>query len=263
MNANEKLPAQAPLEPPAHGRDGAGGSFPAAGSAGRSPQSARAGPDLARNVVRGVAHCFNNLFQALLSRAELLRSEGLPEPRAAGLVDDLVADVLRGSGVVRQLLMITREHPRVREPVDLNDVVRAALARLARRGAPNGRVAVALAPTPCLVEGDREALEQAAVHLIENAQDFSPVTARVLLRTYRHGGSAFLQVTDRGPGVPSEIREKIFEPFFTTRRGNGHDGLGLAVALAVVAAHRGRREVASAPADGTTFRVILPAAGGG
>jgi signal transduction histidine kinase len=66
-----------------------------------------------------------------------------------------------------------------------------------------------------------------------------------------------LSVSDNGPGIPEEHRERIFDPFFSTSR-NG-TGLGLAIAKRIVTAHRGTIDVASVP-GGTVFQVILPAA---
>jgi signal transduction histidine kinase len=69
-------------------------------------------------------------------------------------------------------------------------------------------------------------------------------------------GRAQIVVSDNGPGVPQQIRERIFEPFFTTRaRGNG---IGLAIVKSVVEAHQGSVCLAEA-ACGATFIIELPA----
>jgi signal transduction histidine kinase len=64
-----------------------------------------------------------------------------------------------------------------------------------------------------------------------------------------------ISVSDDGPGIPEEIRERIFEPFFTTNR-NG-TGLGLAIAKRIITKHKGTITVSSVP-GGTAFQVILP-----
>ena len=64
-------------------------------------------------------------------------------------------------------------------------------------------------------------------------------------------------VSDNGPGVPAEIRERIFEPFFTTRaRGNG---IGLSIVKSVVEAHGGSVSTGRLRAGGATFVIDLPA----
>jgi signal transduction histidine kinase len=65
-----------------------------------------------------------------------------------------------------------------------------------------------------------------------------------------------VEVSDTGPGVPSEVTDKIFNPFFTTKPQGS--GLGLAIVRKIVDAHEGRIDVNSIPDRGTTFRVKLP-----
>jgi signal transduction histidine kinase len=74
----------------------------------------------------------------------------------------------------------------------------------------------------------------------------------------RHeGGSVSLRVSDEGPGIPVELRDRLFDPFFTTKPGG--TGLGLAVVQRAIDAHRGMVFLDSG-ARGTTFTVVLPRA---
>jgi two-component system sensor histidine kinase PilS (NtrC family) len=66
-----------------------------------------------------------------------------------------------------------------------------------------------------------------------------------------------LEVSDNGPGIPEDVRERLFQPFVTGRKGG--TGLGLAIVQRAVAAHRGMVLVDSAPGRGTTFTVYFPA----
>jgi CheY-like chemotaxis protein len=66
-----------------------------------------------------------------------------------------------------------------------------------------------------------------------------------------------LEITDGGPGIPPEAREHIFEPFFTTKPDG--TGLGLSVSYGIIAAHGGTITIPKSSAEGTTFRVALPA----
>jgi len=259
MNDDENLVTLTPGGAGGRRRTGAARQPSVARPGGQPIASNRAVSEPARSLVSGMAHCFNNLFQALLSRAELLRAMTLPGRHAADAAEALAADVLRGAEVVRQLILIARERARRCERVDLNEIVVVVLSRSGCPAARYDDVAPVLAAEPCWIEADREALERAVGGLVANARDYSPAAGQVILRTYCDGDVVCLEVTDGGPGVPEGVKEKIYEPFFTTRRADGHDGLGLSVAAAVVAAHGGRLELDTSPATGTTFRVILPA----
>jgi signal transduction histidine kinase len=68
--------------------------------------------------------------------------------------------------------------------------------------------------------------------------------------------SAVIRISDSGPGVPAGLQEKIMQPFFTTK--DEGTGLGLSIAARIIAEHAGRLEVASLPARGAAFSIILP-----
>jgi signal transduction histidine kinase len=65
-----------------------------------------------------------------------------------------------------------------------------------------------------------------------------------------------IEVSDHGPGVPPENREKVFEPFFTNKTQG--TGLGLAIARRVVELHRGTLTVTDASEGGACFRIEIP-----
>jgi two-component system, cell cycle sensor histidine kinase and response regulator CckA len=69
-----------------------------------------------------------------------------------------------------------------------------------------------------------------------------------------------LSVSDTGPGIPPEIRNRVFDPFFTTKPQGKGTGLGLSTVAKIVRDHKGFIEVSTSSSEGTTFRVFLPAA---
>jgi len=71
--------------------------------------------------------------------------------------------------------------------------------------------------------------------------------------------AAAVTITDTGPGIPDEVREKLFEPFFTTKPVGKGTGLGLSIAYGIIEQHEGRIEAESAPGQGATFRITIPA----
>jgi signal transduction histidine kinase len=175
-------------------------------------------------------------------------------------LDGLVADVLatarldaRGAGALRLDAA----------PLDLRVVAADAAGRF--REAHEGRalevrVAEALPP----ITGDAALLRRLVVNLLDNAAKYSEPPAPVTLAVRSEGGSALIEVRDRGIGIAPEDLPRLFTPFFRTdrsrARGTGGTGLGLALAKRIAEAHGGSISAESAPGEGTAFRVKLPAA---
>jgi CheY-like chemotaxis protein len=105
---------------------------------------------------------------------------------------------------------------------------------------------------------DRGQIEQVVMNLAVNACDAMPHGGRLELGTGLEAGSAWLQVSDTGEGIPDEIRDQLFEPFFTTKERGKGTGLGLSVVQGIVSRLGGRIELDSALGEGTTIRVTFP-----
>jgi signal transduction histidine kinase len=110
------------------------------------------------------------------------------------------------------------------------------------------------------VQGMGAELNQIWANLIDNALDAVSEGGRVEVRARRDGKRVVVEVTDDGPGIPAEIRERIFDPFFSTKDVGKGVGLGLDLVRRTVERHDGEIEVASQPGR-TVFRVRLPAEG--
>jgi two-component system sensor histidine kinase ChvG len=99
-------------------------------------------------------------------------------------------------------------------------------------------------------------------NLLDNAVSFSPSGGTVRVSLAGQAGAALVTVADDGPGVPPEHVEKIFARFFSYRPGspnaNGHAGLGLPIARAIVEGYGGTIEAANRAEGGARFAVRLP-----
>jgi signal transduction histidine kinase len=113
------------------------------------------------------------------------------------------------------------------------------------------------------VNGDRQYLSQVFVNLILNAVEAMPDGGRIAISSdvSVDTGCVAINITDTGPGMAPDVLGSIFDPFFTTKTGGRGTGLGLSVSLGIVQKHGGDIRVVSKPGEGTTFTVILPAAG--
>jgi len=96
-------------------------------------------------------------------------------------------------------------------------------------------------------------------NLIDNALDAVAEGGRVTVTAVRDGESVVVRVTDDGPGIPPEVKNRIFDPFFTTKPVGKGTGLGLDIARRLVDRHEGSIAVTSEPGR-TEFRVALPVA---
>lgn len=115
------------------------------------------------------------------------------------------------------------------------------------------------------VLGDRSALQQVLINLLDNAVKYQSEPGRVMVGLAARNGEVELSVRDEGPGIPESKRERIFEAFYRLESGESQrvagSGLGLALVRQAVSAHGGRVEVQSeAGRRGSTFVVAIPVA---
>jgi two-component system sensor histidine kinase KdpD len=127
------------------------------------------------------------------------------------------------------------------------------------------RVQVELAPNLPMLDLDGVLLDQVLFNLLDNASKYAPVMSTISIRARQINDSVIVQVTDEGPGIPSDDLERIFDKFY---RANGGDrqragtGLGLAICRGFVEA-LGGSIVAGNRADcsGAIFTITLPVKG--
>jgi signal transduction histidine kinase len=111
------------------------------------------------------------------------------------------------------------------------------------------------------IRGDRDRLRQVVSNLIDNGVKYSPAGKPLEVRASSSDAVVRVEVRDRGPGVPREQQRLIFEKFgrATNPAGMPGTGLGLFIARSIAEAHGGTLEIDSAPGEGATFRLELPA----
>jgi two-component system phosphate regulon sensor histidine kinase PhoR len=141
---------------------------------------------------------------------------------------------------------------------DLADNVAAHLAVLAEEKGQT--LVIEQQGTPTAV-GDRLALRQAFINLVDNAIKFTPAGGRIRIRLAGGPREVIADVIDSGPGVSAEARPRIFDRFYRAEGTEvGGTGLGLSIAKGAVEANGGRLTLESSGPGGTTFRIALPAA---
>ena len=213
----------------------------------------------------GIAHDFNNMLTAISGYAELLAcSFDDGDPRADD-VDQVRKAAAHAAALTRQLLAFSRKQVLLPQRLDVNDVVRDLEPMLARTIGAEVELKTSLEDGLALVETDPDQLAQVVLNIAINGRDAMPGggVAHDLderASTPTAGPFVAVEITDTGTGMDEETRTRAFEPFFTTKDTGKGTGLGLATAYGVVSQSGGRIEIDTVLGEGSTFRVLLPAA---
>lgn len=219
-------------------------------------------------LAAGVAHEVNNPLAYVLLNLKYLQKE-LPKAahdperleKLMRHIEDANHGAERVQTIVRDLRSFARADDEKPGPVELNSILDSALAmadhevskRAVLRLHLSGVVYVCAPPTK---------LEQVFLNILVNAAhalDVSHLDNEVRLELARpSNGTVRITISDTGPGIPEQLREKIFEPFFTTKpRGMG-TGLGLPICRNIIAGVGGRIWVTQNEPRGTSVHVELP-----
>ncbi|MFZ5927708.1 MAG: sensor histidine kinase [Acidobacteriota bacterium] len=208
----------------------------------------------------GVAHEIKNPLNSIALRLELLRSRVLPElPEAQPELDIIAQEIVRLDRVVRTFLDFTRPVELQTEDLDLAALA-SRLLDLVRPEAAQQSVAIETAglDQPAPIRGDSGLLQQALLNVLRNAIEAMPSGGKLGVRLEKSGQNAELEISDTGPGISPEVREKVFNLYYTTKQ-NG-TGIGLAMTYRAIQLHNGSIEIGGAPGSGAVVRIRLPLA---
>lgn len=216
-----------------------------------------------RRFVADASHELRTPLAAVRAYAELFTrgADRRPEDLARSM-SGITRESERMSVLVEDLLLLARldeGRPLEQETVHLDRVVSDAIetARTVDPGRP-----LTFESEPVLVLGDGERLRQIVDNLLGNTRAHTPAGTPVSVSVGRDGDDAYVEVSDSGPGLPSEELERVFERFYradeSRSRASGGVGLGLAIVTAVAEAHGGTVSAKSPAGEGATFRIVLP-----
>ncbi|MFT3871971.1 MAG: DUF4173 domain-containing protein [Nocardioides sp.] len=222
-----------------------------------------------RELVATVAHEVRTPLTALSLRLENL-TDGI-EPVTPEALDALLGQTRRLSGLVADLLDLSRVQAGLR-PLDLAEVPVLGLLTevVAELTLPSRAVqhSIEVRPGDLTVRADPARLRQLLTNVLENAARHSPTDAVVSVRAEATANGWRLTVSDRGPGIAPEDRERAFERFGTLgrldgsrsdggRSDGGGTGLGLAIARWVAELHGGSIRFVDPPAGAPGARLLL------
>jgi signal transduction histidine kinase len=221
-----------------------------------------------QQLLRDVSHELRSPLTRLQLALSLARRESAGGERhliRAGLEADRLEQLL-----ARTLKLVRLEQPvgtMERALIDLAGLLRTIVSDVAIEADARGCDVIVELPEALPVHGDVELLRSAFENVIRNAVRHSPPGAAVTIEgrvSGLDGEEVKVGVRDRGPGVPEKDLTLIFEPFYRVEaarehRGDGGEGLGLAIAARAIALHEGRISAANAPGGGLLVSVSLRA----
>lgn len=216
--------------------------------------------------VTTVSHDLRSPLTAILGYVELIERAGEVNHQQKEFIDRVQISVQQITNLVTDLLDLGRIEAGVDSSQESSPI--SVLARYAvegLRGSADAKgidLQVSLPEDLPLVTGDPIRLRQMIGNLLENAIKYSPEGSEVRIEAESEDEQVILRVHDSGPGIPPADQPYLFDKFF--RGANVADdspgtGLGLSIVNSIVDHHDGRIWLDSAPGEGTTFTVVLPA----
>ena len=226
----------------------------------------------------GVAHDFNNLLTAIIGNVNLARMDAADGSPLAESLDQAERAAERAADLCQQMLAFSGKGRFLLQPLAISALVRDTAELLRTSLSRKIEIDLQLAADLPAVLGDATQMRQIAMNLLINAGEAigdSKGTISVVTGVIRPAAEwfadaqvvpetpeeeyVFLEVRDSGCGMNAETLARVFEPFFTTKFTGR--GLGLAAVLGILRGHRGALKVTTDIGHGTTFRLLLPAAG--
>ena len=220
-----------------------------------------------KDFINALAHELKTPLTAIIGSVNLLNEEFKAPPTSP--YKRLVLNILRSAQNMERRINELLDLARVEAPgfkVDLRPLkLEPVLYEIAESCyfIPEKRQTLTLEMESSLplVKADRGRLEQVLYNLLSNASKFTPEGGKITLRAESGENEVVISVSDTGPGIPEEERERLFEPYqrgWADRQKLPGLGLGLALSKKLVELHGGRMWVESKVGEGSTFYFTLP-----
>jgi hypothetical protein len=204
-------------------------------------------------LTSGVAHEIKNPLNAMALHLEVLRSrldEAQPE------VEVISREIKRLDHVVKTFLNFNKPLDLHMDTLDLTALAED-VAMLEMPHAKSKGITIETAfGADAWISGDRDLVKQAVLNVVVNAMEAMDQGGRLTITTGALDGQSVIAVTDTGPGIPPEVRDKIFNLYFSTKQQGS--GIGLAMTFRVIQMHGGTIDYVSEPGKGTSFHLRFP-----
>ena len=223
---------------------------------------------LRANLLRAISHDLRTPLTSISGNANILmeRADQLEPEKRQSLFTAIYDDAMWLINLVENLLSITKiEDNRINmniEPELLEDIFAEALSHL-DRNAGKHHIRTELPDDMLMADMDARLMVQVVINIVNNAIKYTPEGSHITLAARKSNQLVVVEISDDGPGISDEAKEKLFDMFYTANneRGDGRRGLGLGLSLckSIVTAHGGKIEAADNHPQGTIFRFTLRA----
>ncbi|MEG1857838.1 MAG: DUF4118 domain-containing protein, partial [Pseudoflavonifractor sp.] len=223
---------------------------------------------LRANLLRAISHDLRTPLTSISGNAGVLIASGevLSDDRRQRLYTDIYDDSMWLINLVENLLAVTRIENGAMdlhmEPELWSEVISEAMSHMDRKSAEH-EISVTVRDDLLMSRMDVRLMVQVLLNLLGNAIEYTPRGSHIVVSALRQGRDAVVTVTDDGPGIPDEAKEKLFTMFYTAgnTRGDGRRGLGLGLSLcrSIVEAHGGTITAADNRPRGTVFELRFKA----
>ena len=229
--------------------------------------------DALGTLAGGLAHGFNNVLMAIQGNLSLIRMNLSAQHPMQKHLERINQSTEKGSQLAREILSFAKIGKFVVMPTNLNKILKSTSRMFVRA---NSTLKIHELYQDDLWQSyvDRVQIGQVLLSLFMNAAEAMPEGGDLYLQSEnvtldesytnpfdaKPGRHVKISVTDCGPGLDEDAKQRIFEPFFTAYRPLRYDGLGLAASYGTVKSHDGIINVYSEKGHGTTFTIYLPAA---
>ena len=235
----------------------------------RAEESARLHAERERvraNLLRSVSHDLRTPLAAIAGSAQTLRETGSVPESHRRLVVDIETDAMWLTGIVENILSLTRMNDETLQLHTSEEVVEEllleAIDRISRRTSPD-RFVLRFPDAIIMVDVDTSLVEQLLMNVLGNAVAYSPpeepVAVDVVMDDDRY---VLISVRDGGDGIPDDEIGRVFDLFYTRKKGEDSRrglGVGLTVAKTVAELHGGSIEMRNAESGGLIVTIRLPA----
>jgi PAS domain S-box-containing protein len=200
-----------------------------------------------------VAHEVRNPLAGIRGSLQILESRLPIGMREREIIAPMIQRIDGLNKTVEDILLFARPHPPRRRALELHHLI-AEVTASARAAIPDVDSAVTVAGDNATIQTDPEMLRAVLLNLLLNACQAS-AGGQVDIVTMVRDGLCYIQILDRGPGIPHDARERIFDPFFTTKSGG--TGLGLPIVRRLMEAQGGSVSLSAREGGGTIAEVVL------